>query len=239
MKTQTSDTQDWQRPFLSIIVPTFREENTINSFLDALFVLDKPAPYEIILVDSTPSQATCRAVKDHDVLKLGSLKGRAVQMNVGARAARADALLFLHADTRLPENGLFLIHETLGNEAIQGGAFSLHLRSRHPFVRLTQFMTNLRARATRIPFGDQGIFLRRDFFFNLGGFPEIPLMEDLELMLRIRKQNAPIRILREQVSTSARRWRKEGPFLCTFRNMLFRALYRFGVSPSFLAKWYK
>jgi GT2 family glycosyltransferase len=119
------------------------------------------------------------------------------------------------------------------------GAFSLGIDSRQWSLKLIEKAANLRSCLTRVPYGDQGIFMRRDFFREMGGFPEIPIMEDLELMTRIRKQGCKIAILPEKSRTSPRRWKKEGTARCTLRNWIIRIFYHFGVSTDTISRYYR
>lgn len=160
-------------------------------------------------------------------------------MNVGASHARGDILLFLHADTRLPREAFSLIRESLRDLSISGGAFRLAIDSPDPRLRLIARLTTLRSRITRIPFGDQAVFIRKIVFDALGGYREIPVMEDLDLMRRLRVARYPVAILPLAVFTSSRRWEREGIVLGTLRNWVLRGLYYIGVPPFVLAAWYR
>ena len=174
---------------------------------------------------------------------LAAAKGRARQMNAGAAAAQGSVLLFLHADTSLPPEALDLIQKSLADPDICGGAFALRIVPSGglpgPGLRCIARAANLRSKLTRAPYGDQAIFLRQDCFQALGGFADIPLMEDLEFMTRLRRSGRKIRLLDAGAATSARRWEAEGLLRCTGRNLLLRALYHLGVSPRRLARFYK
>ena len=159
-------------------------------------------------------------------------------MNHGAGKAKGETLLFLHSDTILPENGLRYIIETMKDKNISAGAFDLTIDSVHPAFRIIEKMATFRSRITRIPFGDQAVFIRKDLFQQLGGFNELPIMEDLDLMRRVRKAGLKIRFLSPGVLTSARRWEKEGILYCTLRNWGILILYMIGVAPSRLTRYY-
>ncbi|MFC1616980.1 TIGR04283 family arsenosugar biosynthesis glycosyltransferase [Candidatus Margulisiibacteriota bacterium] len=201
---------------LSIIVPVYQEKN-IKVFLNALKSIDNISDCEIIV-------------------EIG--KGRARQMNAGAKKAQGNILLFLHADSILPQNAVNKILEILDKPEIVAGAFTLSFGPMNSALRLLAFCANLRVRITRIPFGDQGIFIKKSYFNKLGGYKDIPLMEDLELMKRIRRNNKKIVILKEKVITSARRWQEKGIVLNTIQNNWLQFLYFIGVSPAKLAQIY-
>lgn len=226
-------------PAFSIIVPVFREEANIRGLIEHVASLEAPGGSEIVIVDGSPGQETLAVVPEGAALRVESDKGRGRQMNAGARAARGEVLLFLHADTRLPPGGLRSIREALSDGSICGGAFSLRIDSHRPALRLIGHVANLRSRCTRVPYGDQAIFVRRRDFEALGGFIEAPIMEDLEFMRRVRRSGRRVRILDAEALTSARRWDKEGVWRCTARNLLLRLLFRLGVSPQRLARFYR
>ncbi|MBU1039468.1 MAG: TIGR04283 family arsenosugar biosynthesis glycosyltransferase [Proteobacteria bacterium] len=241
---------------LSVIVPVYREQARIAALLSHL--ADIPAPggpafgapvfgVEILVVDGDPERRTLAALPEGaataGIRGLASDQGRARQMNAGAAAARGDALLFLHADTRLPLDAFARIEHALADEDISGGAFALRITPEDggqpgPGLRFIAWAANLRSRFTRAPYGDQGIFLRRECFEVLGGFADIPLMEDLEFMTRLRRSGRRIRLLSACAATSARRWEREGLLRCTLRNLLLRAFYHLGVRPQQLARFY-
>ncbi len=148
-------------------------------------------------------------------------------------------LLFLHADTLLPPQALRLIGTALADTGIVAGAFDLGFDTGKRIFRITEKYAALRTRLTRIPFGDQAIFVRRAYFEKIGGYAEIPLMEDVELMGRIRKRGDRICIIPLKVLTSPRRYEQEGILYCTFRNWALQLCYRAGVSPEKLIKWYR
>jgi rSAM/selenodomain-associated transferase 2/rSAM/selenodomain-associated transferase 1 len=229
-----------QHTEISVIIPVYKEQEEINSFLKHVKRVFPGQRHEIIIVDGSPGLDTLSAVNVQGVKAISSDKGRGKQMNTGASVARGRVLLFLHSDTLLPENASELILDAFKtDENIMAGAFSLGIDSRQRSLKLIEKAANLRSCLTRVPYGDQGIFIREDFFREIGGFPEIPIMEDLELMTRIRKQGHKIAILPEKSTTSPRRWEKEGTARCTLRNWLIRILYHFGVSADTISRYYK
>ncbi|MCF8126514.1 MAG: TIGR04283 family arsenosugar biosynthesis glycosyltransferase [Desulfotignum sp.] len=225
---------------ISVIVPVFKEAKTINAFLETVQAVFPEPGNEIIMVDGSPEGDTLAAVALPQVKKIRSGRGRARQMNQGAAMAKGNILLFLHADTFLPGDAPELITNLLSRDSdLVGGAFSLGIDDDRIPMKIIACFANLRSRMTRVPYGDQSIFLRKDYFERVGGFMEIPIMEDMELMTRIRKQGSRIHILKQKSVTSSRRWKKEGIAACTLRNWLIRLLYHLGVSAERLAALYK
>jgi len=223
---------------ISIVIPVFHEEEVINEAVDALHRLTFESRLEIIVVDGDPREQTLVAIGDSRVIKARSEKGRGKQMNAGAMLASGEVLLFLHVDTELPPDGLAQIDRVMRDKDCVGGSFDLGIGSDKLCFRLIERAASLRSRITRMPYGDQGIFLRREFFFDLGGFRELPLMEDVDLMRRVRQSGKKIHIIARKVKTSARRWEKEGVVYCTLRNWMLILLYLLGVSPQRLAQLY-
>jgi rSAM/selenodomain-associated transferase 2 len=224
---------------ISVIMPVFHEEDLINKAVDNLYGLAFDGRLEIIVADGDPEESTLKAIRDPRVVKIPSEKGRGKQINRGALLANGEVLLFLHADTELPPDGLISIGAVMREHGCVGGSFDLGIGSDRPCFRLIEKAANLRSRITRMPYGDQAIFLRRDYFLGLGGFHELPLMEDVDLMRRVRQSGGKIHIIGNKVKTSARRWEREGVLHCTLRNWMLVLLWRLGVSPEHLARFYR
>jgi rSAM/selenodomain-associated transferase 2/rSAM/selenodomain-associated transferase 1 len=222
---------------VSVIIPVFKEEAIINRAVGSLMNSPGAKPAEIIVVDGD-GDSTVRCIENNDAIKLSAPKGRAVQMNRGAKEASGDILLFLHADTMLPPNGMEKIIEVMSSNKYAAGAFNYAIQSRRPFLRFIYYTSYLRSRVSRIAYGDQAIFIQKDYFEKIGSFPVIPLMEDVELMKRIKKNRDKICILKEGVITSTRRYDKEGLIYGWLRNHRLRILYFFGVSAERLAGLY-
>jgi rSAM/selenodomain-associated transferase 2 len=223
----------------SFILPVLNEAAIINATLDHLSALEESERCEWIVVDGSPDGSTIKAVAGRDALCMTSPRGRARQMNAGAAAAKGEILIFLHADTRLPQNALDLIGRTMNRQGLIGGAFDLCIGSQRRMLKIIARIASLRSRLTRIPYGDQAIFIRRDYFDRVGRYPEIPLMEDVELMRRIKKAGGRIGFIPEPVITSARRWEEEGILYGTLRNWLLVSAYLLGASPEKLVKYYR
>ena len=182
---------------------------------------------------------TLKAIQDNDVIKTFSERGRAKQMNAGASIAKGKVLIFLHADTELPPCVFQRINAFIDRREYVGGAFDLAIKSHKPIFKVIAFLASLRSRLNRIPYGDQAIFIRKDYFTKIGGYNEIPLMEDVELMRRIKKFGKKIWIFYDRVITSPRRWEEEGLIYCILRNWTLQVLYFLGVSPYKLLNYYK
>ena len=218
-------------PRLSVIVPVLNEAADIREALAALAPL-RARGHEVIVIDGGSDDGSASLAAPACDRLLDSGRGRALQMNAGARAAKGDALVFLHADTRLPERADELILAALARAS--WGRFDVRIASRRPLLVLVGCAMNLRSRLTGIATGDQAIFVRRDAF---PGFPDIPLMEDIALS-RLLKRRGPPACLRARVTTSARRWEARGVLRTIFLMWRLRLLYALGATPQRLARDY-
>ena len=223
----------------SIIIPVLREAGRINSIIEHIYSRGFSEGFETIVVDGSPDGETINAISCREVKAIVSEKGRAAQMNAGAAIASGEILIFLHADTRLPDNALQKIRAVMKQKPCVAGAFDLGIDSDRLAFRVISFGANLRSHLNRIPYGDQAIFVRKDHFHSIGGYRKIPLMEDVELMRRLKRRGDKICILPDRVRTSPRRWEKEGIVYCTLRNWVISALYFMGVSPHKLIRYYR
>jgi rSAM/selenodomain-associated transferase 2 len=238
IKHPASKQQDGTKYDFSIIIPVLNEGDKINLLIENLRRQNRGACYEIIVVDGDLQGGTVRAVEDGNVKTLTTGKGRGRQMNAGAAAAGGETLVFLHADTMLPDKALEKVSRALRDGDYVGGAFDLKIASDRYFLRYISVRASLRSRWNRIPYGDQAIFIRKRYFEEIGGYKEIPLMEDVDLMRRIKKDGKEIFILPDKVLTSARRWERDGVFFTTLRNQILIRLFYLGISPHKLAKYY-
>jgi rSAM/selenodomain-associated transferase 2 len=222
---------------LSIIIPSRNEAADIGSLLSALQPL-RDGGHEVIVVDGK-SQDSTGAIAAPLVDRLLLVEpGRAQQMNAGADRATGDVLWFLHADSILPEGQAdSLIADALAGNFPGWGRFDVALSGDHPLLRIVESMMNMRSRLTGIATGDQGIFVTRDLFEMTGGYPDQPLMEDIELSKRLRKVRPPVRI-RQSLTTSSRRWEKQGIVRTILRMWLLRLAYFLGVPAEKLALHY-
>ncbi len=224
---------------ISVIIPVLDEASIINQTLGQFSNISPSTALEIIVVDGDSSGSTINTIKWPGVKTAIAPKGRAVQMNHGVTMASGENLLFLHADTLLPDNALEDINALLSSSSFAYGAFKLGIRSCRPVYRFIEKTVEFRTRVTKIPYGDQAIFLTMDLFREVNGYPEISIMEDIALMRRLKKQKAGFHIIPEKVSTSPRRWETEGLVYCTIRNWLMAIGFFSGISPKILAKYYR
>jgi rSAM/selenodomain-associated transferase 2 len=221
---------------LSIVIPALDEAANLADLLPALRG-DEPGA-EIVVVDGGSRDGTAASVGRHPgVGYLEAPRGRAIQMNAGARAATGDTLLFLHADTRLPAGAGAAVGTVLADPRVVAGRFDVAFDPARPIMRVIAWLMNHRSRWSGISTGDQALFVRRDVFEALGGFPEIPLMEDIEITRRLKRrgrQAAP----RLRVTTSARKWQREGALRTVLLMWTLRLLHACGVLPTRLHGWY-
>ena len=219
---------------LSIIIPTLNEATKIEARLAALAPLRQHG-VQIIIADGGSSDATVALAAPFADLMIDAPRGRAAQMNAGALHASAPSLLFLHADTVLPEHADKLIDQALQQSA--WGRFDITLSGDHPMLRVIAAMMNWRSRLTGIATGDQAIFVRRNVFEQLHGFAPIALMEDIELCHRLKKISRPA-CLSQRVVSSGRRWQKHGVWRTIWLMWRLRLAYFFGADPRELAVRY-
>ncbi len=232
-------TSDFARPAsLSIIVPVLNEAATIETCLRRLDPLRRER-VEVIVVDGGSTDDTpARAQPLCDTL-IRSARGRALQMNTGARAASGDILLFLHADTELPADaGKLIVDAFRRHPSRVWGRFDVRIIGRVRLLRLVAKMMSLRSRLTGIATGDQAIFCEREIFARINGFPEIPLMEDVAFSKRLRRGFPPL-CLNAEVITSGRRWETNGVIRTILLMWWLRFAYAIGVPPATLSRWYR
>ncbi|MDX1588888.1 MAG: TIGR04283 family arsenosugar biosynthesis glycosyltransferase [Oleiphilaceae bacterium] len=220
---------------ISVIVPLLNEADGIATTLGPLQAW-RIAGHEVILADGGSRDASREAARGLYDRWLDAPRGRARQMNAGAALARGDVLLFLHADTVLPADALAQLQAFAASDSLWG-RFNVRLSGGGALFRLIGFLINWRSRLTGIATGDQGIFVRADLFHRLGGFADIPLMEDVELCRRLRALGRP-RCIRARALTSSRRWREHGPWRTIFLMWRLRWEYWRGRPPEQLVARY-
>jgi rSAM/selenodomain-associated transferase 2 len=223
-------------PRLAVIVPVLDEEGGIAATLQSLSAL-RARGAEVIVVDGGSRDRTVEIARPLCDRLIAAPRSRAAQMNAGAGAARGDVLLFLHADTRLPEEADRLILDNLATIGAAWGRFDVSIEGRHPLFPLIAAMMNLRSRLTGIATGDQAIFVERSAFAAIGGFPDIALMEDIELSRRLKRVGRPL-CLAARVTTSGRRWEKRGVVRTILTMWRLRLAYFLGAPPAKLAVSY-
>jgi uncharacterized protein len=223
---------------LSVIIPALNEEQALPGLLSGLLLHPQ---IEVIVADGGSTDGTCEFVQKAQAQQLNvrllrCQRGRGRQMNAGAAVARGDVLLFLHADARLPDDFPEAIRRGLTPPCV-AGAFSLRIDSPRRRYRLIEFGANKRSQWLKLPYGDQGLFLRAETFYAMNGFQNWPLMEDYEFMQRLRRRG-PIFLASSPAIVSARRWEKLGVLKTTLINQFIIAAYHLGVPPQKLATVY-
>ena len=220
---------------ISVIIPTLNEANAIEATISNL---KNCRQTEIIIVDGGSQDQTVAIARSMGASVLASAASKATQMNAGAAEALGDILLFLHADTCLPENFETCVPAALARDEVCAGAFSLGIDSDAVGLRFIERVANWRSRFFQMPYGDQALFVSRNLFHEIGGYPEYPIMEDFELVRRL-KQKGKIVILQESVQTSARRWLNFGILKTWLLNQTIVLAYYLGISPQRLSRWYR
>lgn len=223
---------------LSIIIPTLDEEQVLGQTLARLEEQKSAETIEVIVVDGGSSDATLALAQRAGCRTICSARGRGRQMNAGAAAARGEVLLFLHADTLLPDNFSRLILDAVRLPFFAAGAFSLAIDSPAKSLATIAWFANLRSRWLQLPYGDQALFVSKRMFDAIGGFPEMAIMEDFVFIRKIKKEGKII-ILPERVMTSARRWKNIGIMRTTLINQCIVCGHSLGVPPAILAGWYR
>lgn len=220
---------------ISIIIPAINEAGNIK---EAIATIELSKNIEVIVVDGGSQDDTVAIAQSLGVKVISSSPGRAAQMNAGAMAASGEILLFLHADTRLPTGFDAMIRTALQQPRTVAGAFNLQIDASILSLRWVELGVNVRSRFCQMPYGDQAIFLTKELFQQVGGFPELPIMEDFELMRRL-KCIGKIIIIPVPVITSARRWLQKGVFKTTLLNQIIIIAYLLGISPQRIHSWYR
>ncbi len=220
---------------VSIIVPTFNEADNIVATLRPLQTLRQQG-YEIIIADGGSNDGTIELARPLADRVINAGKGRARQMNSGAQQAHGDALLFLHADTLLPDNAIELIQANLQTKP--WGRFDVQLSGKQPLLKIIALMMNWRSRLSGIASGDQAIFIKRTLFESIGGYADIPLMEDIDISKRLKQHSHPA-CIKTKLTTSSRRWEQNGIVKTIFLMWRLRLAYFFGARPEQLARRYR
>jgi rSAM/selenodomain-associated transferase 2 len=221
---------------ISIVMPVLNEGKILHNVLESL-----PLSHgeELIIIDGGSEDHTFSTALRYTQKAFVTHKGRGHQMNYGAKKARGSILLFLHADSVLPKNAFSIIRTILRDHGVSAGAFDLCIDHPSFRFRIIEMGANLRSRVTSVPYGDQGIFLRKEVFDKIGGYADVPIMEDIEISQRL-KNEGKIAFVRPAIKTSPRRWLKEGAAYTTLRDWTLALSYSIlKVSPERLMKHYK
>ncbi|MCP4692804.1 MAG: glycosyltransferase family 2 protein [Desulfobacterales bacterium] len=218
-----------------MVIPTLNEADSIARTIAGVEPNERR---EVIVVDGGSVDDTVAIAKSLGARVIDGLPPKASQMNLGASMAAGEALFFLHADSRPPDRFDARILQCLREPGVAAGAFTLRIDSPEPGLRLIERLADFRSRRMGMPYGDQGIFLSSRVFHQIGGFPPIPIMEDFELIRRLRKKGR-IAILPAPVVTSPRRWLNFGILKTTLINQIVIAAYLMGVSPQSIARVYR
>jgi len=218
---------------VSVIIPALNEARAILPCLHS--VRNQQGEFELVVIDGGSVDGTVEAVRPHARV-VHSERGRAVQMNFGARQSTGEVLLFLHADSYLPPRVFPLLEQALTDPRIVGGTFRLRFNSEKFLLRLIAFFSRFRFRYFH--YGDQGIFVRRCVFEQLRGFAEIPFMEDVDFLQRLRKIGR-VTLLNQPITTSARRFLERGIMRQQVTNIILVISYLLGAKPQKLKKWYE
>lgn len=232
--TQWDPREAEYQPYVSVIIPALNE----SAHIEASILSARDPDAEIIVVDGHSADNTATKAQAAGARVETGPRGRALQQNLGAACSRGKILLFLHADTVLPENYVGNIFEALMDAQTVSGAFRFRTDWDRPLIRRIEVLANLRSQLLKLPYGDQGLFVRRLLFEEIGGFPPVPVAEDLLLVRRLSRKGR-IRILPSEAKTSSRRWKDMGIFRTTLINQIILAGCYFGVSPRRLANLYK
>ena len=219
---------------VSVIIPTFNEAETVG---DAILSAGAAPGVEVVVVDGGSDDGTAESARSAGAKVIVSACERAAQMNVGAMAATGETLVFLHADTRLPEDYHESVLRALARPGSVAGAFELGIDAPRIALRIVERLANWRSRRLRMPYGDQALFMAAESFREMGGFPEIPIMEDFEFVRRMRRRGR-VEIVPAAVKTSARHWLALGVLRTTLVNQAVVLAYFLGISPSRIARWY-
>jgi rSAM/selenodomain-associated transferase 2 len=220
---------------VAAIVPVFNEAQLLPEKITYLKALNAD---ELIFVDGGSTDGTQQLLEASGVTWFTSLRGRAAQMNMGAGKSKSDILTFIHIDTEIHESNILTIKLAMKQSERVGGRFDVCLSGSHPAYRMIAWFMNMRSRLTKISTGDQALFVRRTVFEQMGGFADLPLMEDVEFSTRLKRQGS-IACLRQRVTTSSRRWQQHGIIRTVLLMWKLRFLYWLGTPADKLAAMYR
>ncbi len=221
---------------VGVVIPTLNEACNLPQLLGDL--REVALPLHVIVADGGSHDDTAALAQAGGATVVHTARGRAVQMNGGARACGAEWLCFLHADVRLPENARHDFEHLVRDPAAEAAVWSLAIDADGWWFRMLERGARVRDRLVGFPYGDQGLLVRRVLFDLLGGFPDVPVLEDVALIRALRR-HAELRRLASPLLVSARRWKKEGRYWTWIRNAAVLAAFLAGVPPRRLSRWYR
>lgn len=221
---------------ISIIVPVYNEANIINKLMENLDQFKEVC--EIIFVDGGSSDGTDKIIDKKYKLVYSPKKGRASQMNYGASISNGDILLFIHADSILPNDAILHIQDII-SQGHRVGCFKIKFDSKNILMKVCGYMSNLRVRLRNIAFGDQGIFIERSYFYELGAYKEIPLMEDYQMSMDIKSDGEKITLAKAKIKTSDRRFVENGRLKTMAKMQRVQHMYRKGIDIELITNLYR
>ncbi len=224
---------------VTVIIPTLDEDKSLASTIESVLSGEQVSSdnVEVVVVDGCSTDNTTRIASEMGAKVLTTLRGRGLQMDEAAVIAEGEILLFLHADTSLPEGWYEAVRSAMEDKEVSVGAFTLSIDSQKKWFRVLERGVSLRSTRFGLIYGDQAIFVRRQAFIDAGGFRHLPLMEDVDCVSRM-KAVGKLKVLDEAVVTSHRRWEDKGIVGNSIRNLVYLALFYLGVSPERLCNWY-
>lgn len=216
-------------------MPVFNEAQLLPEKLTSLKALNAD---EMVFIDGGSTDGTQQLLEASGVTWYTGVRGRAAQMNLGAGKCKSDIILFIHIDTEIDENNISAIKSAMKQQDLAGGRFDIRLSGHHPAYRIISWFINIRSRWSKISTGDQAMFVRRAMFEQMGGFADLPLMEDVEFSKRLKRQGN-VACLRQRVTTSSRRWQQHGIIRTVLLMWRLRLLYWLGTPAEKLAAMYQ
>ncbi|MBE0592745.1 MAG: TIGR04283 family arsenosugar biosynthesis glycosyltransferase [Gemmatimonadales bacterium] len=220
---------------LGVVIPTLNEEKTLPGILSDIGKLTLPAT--VVIADGGSTDDTAAVAARHGARVVPAPRGRGPQLNAGAASLDTEWLLFVHADVRMPPDARTALERGVAGRA-DAAVFALAIDARGLWPRVMEVGARVRNRLGGLPYGDQGLLVRRSQFVRVGGYPDIPIMEDVAIVRALRRLG-PIQRLPAALRVSPRRWQREGPFRTWMRNTVLLAAWLVGVSPHRLARWYR
>lgn len=221
---------------LGIVIPTLNEADTVAGVLQDVGRL--ACATDVVVADGGSRDGTARVATAAGARVVEAPRGRGPQLNAGARAARGEWLCFLHADVRMPPTARAALERALDDHAVDAAVWGFHIDASGFWPRVMEVGTRVRHRLGGLPYGDQGLLVRRHIFEAVGGYPEVPIMEDVAVVRALRR-HARVRRLGAPLLVSPRRWEREGPYRTWARNVFLLGAYLLGVPPERLARWYR